>query len=736
MNKKRLSVVMAGAMLASSVAPVLAAEVVKSEASAAELGLLIQRVREKLESKKFANETVADRERNGALSGKSVYYLKIGTKIYSNYMLDTQEELQDVLGNLKSGQVVEVWTYGYEEVKDGETTKYYAREAKAEEKYTADDFEVAEGQTTNATTEAITKELEKIASFAGKVTVSVGNRSNGVPYIRIKLTGATFADSKTSLIINPDTLKLDFTQYIDEAGKAHPVVNATTTTNVIAGFLPISASYTDIKSEKVEEITITPGGHDIAIDELYDGLMLTEKGHDFFTMLKEADAMGRGYTVNATGKITDTDNTSASRVGHANKVAGAIQKNSKGNYVFKITFPEFRLDSTTTDSDNEDAKVVPAETYTITSKDEKNAERLATWMLKPLARVDILAGSNRYETAANIAREYAGLTTVGRKITGSRAKNANIVLVNGNALVDGLAAAPLAATKTNTIDGDAISAPILLTEADALPKATKAYLKELLSRVEIGALNKVTMHLVGGETVLNKSLERELRGLGFDVKRYGGDNREETSLEVAEAVEAGKTNKERFVVGAEGEADAMSIASVAAYNKTPIIVAKKGGISEDALYTFNKDANVAIIGGESVVSAAEEKELKSAAKSVIRLSGSNRKGTNAKIIETYYKDGFVGEVADRAGNTDHVIVAKDGQRNKTELVDALAAANFASEIKAPIVLATDKLSKEQINALELNTKKSTALYQIGHGVAREVVKVLAEGLDLTNNNRY
>ena len=40
MNKKRLSVVMAGAMLASSVAPVLAAEVVKSEHSANELGLL------------------------------------------------------------------------------------------------------------------------------------------------------------------------------------------------------------------------------------------------------------------------------------------------------------------------------------------------------------------------------------------------------------------------------------------------------------------------------------------------------------------------------------------------------------------------------------------------------------------------------------------------------------------------------------------------------------------------
>ena len=43
MNKKRLSVVMAGAMLASSVAPVLAAEVQKTEMPANEEGILIRK---------------------------------------------------------------------------------------------------------------------------------------------------------------------------------------------------------------------------------------------------------------------------------------------------------------------------------------------------------------------------------------------------------------------------------------------------------------------------------------------------------------------------------------------------------------------------------------------------------------------------------------------------------------------------------------------------------------------
>ena len=65
-------------------------------------------------------------------------------------------------------------------------------------------------------------------------------------------------------------------------------------------------------------------------------------------------------------------------------------------------------------------------------------------MVKPLARVDILAGDNRYETAVKIAKEYAGIT-----LKNCSKKIDDIVLVNGNALVDGLAAAPLAADKVN-----------------------------------------------------------------------------------------------------------------------------------------------------------------------------------------------------------------------------------------------------------------------------------------------
>ena len=173
----------------------------------------------------------------------------------------------------------------------------------------------------------------------------------------------------------------------------------------------------------------------------------------------------------------------------------------------------------------------------------------------------------------------------------------------------------------------------------------------------------------------------------------------------------------------------MSIASVAATQKTPIIVAKKGGISEDGLYEV-RDRHVTIVGGKTVVTAAEEKEIRTEAASVNRIPGANRKATNAEVIKRYYNKSF----ANGVGNAQNVIVAKDGQRREIDLVDALAAANMASEKKAPIVLATNKLSKEQEAAINSYANDAYGLFQVGGQVERSVVKTIAKMLNLTNRN--
>ena len=515
------------------------------------------------------------------------------------------------------------------------------------------------------------KNAVKFDSDTGILTISFGD--------------AVHAEGVSDIRLTAGDKKLNFTKYINTNGD---VVTPADTVGSVAvkdfrGFALADAEIVGIDSEKIETITVTPGGTSLSVEDLYDGLMLTTKGHDFLAEMKYYDKADRNADLDVT-------------------VNPVKQVNAKKKWSFTVEFPKVGS--------------LEKQTYTITGTDKKNIDRLNSWLVARSAKVDILAGDNRYETAVEIAEEYANLD----KVYGADADHGNIVLVNGNSLVDGLAAAPLA--ESLNVNSDS-KTPILLTESDKLPTATKDYLFRVLDNIKLGNLEDVKISIVGGTSVVSKSLERELEGYGFEVERFGGDNREETSLEVAEAVfnnnKASKGNA--YVVGAQGEADAMSIAPVAAGAETPIIVAKNGGLSEDAIDEL-KGFNVTVIGGENAVSAADFKALKAKANSIIRIAGANRQATNAAIINKYYT----------ISNTSNVIVAKDGQNNKNELIDALAAANMASEKKAPIVLATKKLSTAQINALELKGKKSEALYQVGNGVARDVVKEIAQRLGLTN----
>jgi len=191
-------------------------------------------------------------------------------------------------------------------------------------------------------------------------------------------------------------------------------------------------------------------------------------------------------------------------------------------------------------------------------------------------------------------------------------------------------------------------------------------------------------------------------------------------MAVAEEVANGDITK-AFVVGAEGEADAMSIAGYAADTTTPIVVAKKGGITEDTVEALD-GATLNVIGGENAVSAADYASLKDVALTIARVSGSNRKATNAAVINKFYGGNFA--------DADSVIVAKDGQNKKSELIDALAASNLASVQHAPVVLGTNNLSADQIDAIAKNAKSADKVYQVGYGVERNVVKLVAQSLGL------
>ena len=714
MNKKKLSVVMAGAMLASSVAPVLAAT--ESELDTSRLGSLVEKVYEKITTGKVFSD-------GDALAGKSVYYVKIngkdaeynGTKINDMAIAtDANKEalrlaLQEVFKNLSAGDKVEIYSHGFRE----EGNKVLSTTTSAEPKYMVSDFAHTEevkdrdGKVIgweNATTKAIFKILNdanKGLVENNSNVVRVETLSDGKDAIKVYFTANVSALEGTDVSGNPKvlTLKEGDTTYnfnrIKNLNNKEFALTSGVQANQIKSFVKnTKPADKDIENTLEETIKITGVTHNYKTEELYDGLMLTTEGHDMLSLLKSLDK-----DKNASVKLETLDGR-------------IINKGS--NVVLPIVNSEYGFVIKTRDAFNKET------VYTIKGA-EKQTNVLASWLNTRLAKVDILAGDNRYETAVEIAKEQAQVSS---PKFGDNKKITNIVLVNGNALVDGLSAAPLAAKLQSDTNS---TTPVLLTEADELPKATRAYLVELMTNHTIGDPTKATIHLVGGTSVLNVSLEKELESFGFKVERYNGANREETSLKVAKKIDANLSTG-AFVVGADGEADAMSISGYASMKKIPVIVSKKGGLTYDALKAL-EDKTVTVIGGESAVSEEEYEAIKEEADAVRRISGENRQATNAAIIKEFYHDG---NTVNGINNLESVIVAKDGRGNKNALVDALTAANLAAQTNAPVVLATSSLSADQLDAVQLRAKKADSLYQVGHGVERSVMEAVAARLGLLN----
>ncbi len=201
-----------------------------------------------------------------------------------------------------------------------------------------------------------------------------------------------------------------------------------------------------------------------------------------------------------------------------------------------------------------------------------------------------IVGANRYETAAKIADRMGNYNTA--------------ILVNSDkSLADGLSASSLAGKE---------NAPILLVKKNSIPKET---LKRLQN------VNKV--YIIGGKATIGSDVESKLSGK--NIIRIEGRNRIETSEKVAKLV--GNYNKAFIVNGNKGEADAMSVASVAARDKAPILLtngktSKQGKKSGVTYY---------VIGGKSVVSSGLASKF-----GATRLSGKDRYQTNRAVVKKFY----------------------------------------------------------------------------------------------------
>ena len=226
-----------------------------------------------------------------------------------------------------------------------------------------------------------------------------------------------------------------------------------------------------------------------------------------------------------------------------------------------------------------------------------------------------IVGSNRYETAGKVADRMGNYSSA--------------ILVNGDSIADGLAASGLSGKE---------NAPILLVKKDSIPKETLQRLYKVKK-----------VYIIGKEGAISSRVEKSLNNSGINTKRIGGDDRIGTSLEVSR--EIGNYSKAFLVNGMKGEADAMSVASIAARDKAPIILTN----GKDKPTYKKSGVKYYVVGGNTVMSDS----LKSSF-SAERLSGSNRYTTNKVIVKKFYP------------NTDKLYFAKGDS-----LVDALTVSPLA-----------------------------------------------------------
>ena len=776
MNKKKLSVVMAGAMLATSVAPVLAAETTATEIGLSQKATLKKTIKDKMAEKYLTtNKVLLGSASSASFLDSGVKDLLTETKDASAYgvrLLDKDGKAVDLNAKFGIGTSGDTITYKTSDVdtifstaKEAEfkagmtieiverkTTTFHGElipgneisEKTAVAKYSNDDIVTnfadtqkalnptsAEIDTTNAG--VFVKEVKAVDTNEDTVNDTIKVTLNTLNDVNDK-------DSNKTIDLTIKDNKLDGRLPLDKDGNLLDVTNVDDVQKFdhFAEFVTYNVSTVNpTKASTVSAYKIVSDEEDInttsTVADLYDGFALTAKGTELLSELKNA----ANKAEEEIGEAIKNPGTSQTYPKSLVQLSSELANNS-GVYSFTVTYYNSKKDLPA-DSQNTDVVGKPSKILTVRSTNKAEITSLYNLLKTGTFNVGIVGGNNRYETAVNVAKaNNAELRIADKGNTTDEILNNNIVLVNGRSLVDGLSAAPLAASlnKVGTSKtADLRQAPVLLTEADELPTATKEYIEELAIDLTKKERKDYTVTLVGGESVLSEELVKEIEDMGFTVERLGGDNREETSVEVAEAIVKTGTSEDVFVVGGNGEADAMSISAVAATKKhgasddkvAPIIVSTVHGLSRDGLKFIEKHAKtgeVTVVGGESVVSAKEYDKIDEITDNKVdRLAGKNRFETNAAVIKKYNKDQA----------TNGIVLVKDGVANKDELVDALSAANYAAKMNAPIVLASKNVSDAQTNALlNANVQKTATVAQVGIGAERTVLETIAGLFGISN----
>lgn len=192
-----------------------------------------------------------------------------------------------------------------------------------------------------------------------------------------------------------------------------------------------------------------------------------------------------------------------------------------------------------------------------------------------------IAGSGRYETARAIADE------VNKHAVTNTDK---VILAYGLDFPDALAIAPYAAQN---------GYPILLTETNQLPGATKAFLNQ--------ATNVEEIIIVGGEKVVNEKLAKQLENK-YKVTRKSGSGRYETAAEIMKIYD---NPSKAFIANGKSFADALTGSVLAAKEGAPLLLVEKDNVPKATRNMLDRYdiGMVTVLGGPNVISEKVANQL-------------------------------------------------------------------------------------------------------------------------------
>lgn len=298
-----------------------------------------------------------------------------------------------------------------------------------------------------------------------------------------------------------------------------------------------------------------------------------------------------------------------------------------------------------------------------------------------------IIGSDRYDTAAKISKKgWNSASTV--------------VIANGLNEIEGIVANPLASV---------YNAPVLLTDKNKVSSHTINELKRL---------KPSNIIIIGGKNSIGESAEKSIKNAvsSVSIKRIDGSNIEELSANIAKEIDSKANVSKIYVAGENGAADALSVVSKAAEEKSPIIVTSKNSVNSSVKNWIksNSISSAYFLGKTAVISDNVIKEIDSVVSGNVsgnRIGGSDRNQTNARVIKALYP----------SENYNPVFVAKN-----RPLVDAISVGVYAARTKSPIVIAGNALDSEQANILK--NKKTNSVFRIGGGISNDTYNKIRENL--------